>query len=388
MKRWIVTLVLSSSFWSAYTQDLTIVQQDWAEAQKLAQQENKLVLIDFYTTWCVPCKLFDAAVKEDAAFAAGIGKHFVLLKYDAEQDAKHHLARKYFTNLYPTFVTVVPYGNTVTKKYGGISQGEGPKELFLAFLEETHAKHTRKEYLLGHDAGTEGDYPEFFTQKMNKEGRASRSELNAYWASRESIESEEDFAVFFSFGGNQKITNYFLENQESFADRFGKKDCERAVGNMAIEHFINSLGSQSKEDLKAAVDFVHQHLNNEEGQSLITQFTCEFYKAGGDWMGLAHFVENDLGTENLESFQVNSICWMIAESCESPAVIHKALNWMQPLIDAQPTVNMLDTYAWLWYRSGNATEARKYAEKAIEKGKAQELPTKSSEDLLKELSSN
>ena len=35
-------------------QNLIIVEQDYTAATDLASKENKLLFIDFYTTWCAP----------------------------------------------------------------------------------------------------------------------------------------------------------------------------------------------------------------------------------------------------------------------------------------------------------------------------------------------
>ena len=56
------------------------------EAKKLAQQENKLIFIDLYTTWCGPCKLMKKNTFPDAELGAFFNKTFISLSIDAEKE--------------------------------------------------------------------------------------------------------------------------------------------------------------------------------------------------------------------------------------------------------------------------------------------------------------
>src|SRR5688500_13217910 len=74
----------------------------FAEAQTAAQQEKKIVLIDFFTTWCAPCKKLDATTWKDAAVLDWLAKNCVALKLDAEKHTD--LASRYRVENYPTIV--------------------------------------------------------------------------------------------------------------------------------------------------------------------------------------------------------------------------------------------------------------------------------------------
>jgi thioredoxin-related protein len=62
---------------------------NYAEAVKKAKAENKLVLVDIYTDWCVWCKRMDKDVYANEAVQAEMNKYFVAAKLDAESEAKH-----------------------------------------------------------------------------------------------------------------------------------------------------------------------------------------------------------------------------------------------------------------------------------------------------------
>jgi thiol:disulfide interchange protein len=56
-------------------------------ACKQAAKENKLVLIDFYTTWCSPCKLLDKTTWTDQEVIKQVSDKAVALRIDAEKEA-------------------------------------------------------------------------------------------------------------------------------------------------------------------------------------------------------------------------------------------------------------------------------------------------------------
>lgn len=99
-------------------------------AAKAAQAENKLVLIDFYTTWCGPCKLLDKETWSDAAVGKLVDEKAVSLKLDAEKEGAA-LAKKYGVEAYPTVLLVKPDGTELDRLVGFMP----PADFIPAFTE-------------------------------------------------------------------------------------------------------------------------------------------------------------------------------------------------------------------------------------------------------------
>jgi thiol:disulfide interchange protein len=83
---------------------------DYAAALKQAQTSNQLVVIDFYTTWCGPCKYMDMTTFADAKVRARLAG-FVPLKIDAEKHPE--LAVKYGPPGWPTMLVIDATGKPV-----------------------------------------------------------------------------------------------------------------------------------------------------------------------------------------------------------------------------------------------------------------------------------
>ncbi|MBI5381848.1 MAG: thioredoxin family protein [Opitutae bacterium] len=85
-------------------------------ALKQAATDSKIVLIDFFTTWCGPCKMLDQTTWKDAKVIELLGAKTVPLKIDAEREAK--LAKRYKIDVYPTILLVKSDGSEIDRLVG------------------------------------------------------------------------------------------------------------------------------------------------------------------------------------------------------------------------------------------------------------------------------
>src|SRR5689334_17909830 len=86
-------------------------------ASKAAAAENKLVFIDFYTTWCGPCKMLDEQTWTDKKVGQLVGEKAVALKLDAEKEGVD-AAKRYKIDAYPTLLLLKPDGTEVDRLVG------------------------------------------------------------------------------------------------------------------------------------------------------------------------------------------------------------------------------------------------------------------------------
>lgn len=81
------------------------------QALERAASEDKLVFIDFFTIWCVPCREMDATTFKDPEVAAWLAEHTVALKVDAEaSETNEALAERFGVRSYPNYVFLSPEG--------------------------------------------------------------------------------------------------------------------------------------------------------------------------------------------------------------------------------------------------------------------------------------
>ena len=100
-----------------------------------AKAENKLVFLDFYTTWCLPCRVMDEEVFSKPMTARSINRNFISYKVNAEKDNGPNLATIFEVYAYPTLLFLDAEGNILERKDGSMSNSA-----FLNMAESALAK--------------------------------------------------------------------------------------------------------------------------------------------------------------------------------------------------------------------------------------------------------
>src|SRR5699024_9283536 len=83
-----------------------------------SKEQNKPIIIDFYTTWCRPCIQMDRKVFTRDDVAKLYNENFILAKYDAEKGEGIDLNEKYEIRGYPTFVFLNSEGEQISRVSG------------------------------------------------------------------------------------------------------------------------------------------------------------------------------------------------------------------------------------------------------------------------------
>ena len=117
------------------------VSTTFAEAQALAAKDNKVVFVDFFATWCGPCKMLDQTTWKDPQVIALLREKTVALRLDAEKDKD--LARKYRVEAYPTLLVLKADGTEIDRYVGYMEAAKFREALTATLAGKTSLQQAR-----------------------------------------------------------------------------------------------------------------------------------------------------------------------------------------------------------------------------------------------------
>lgn len=159
----------------------------YESAAARANAEEKIIFIDFFTTWCAPCKEMDRTTFQDPDVAKWLSEHTIALKVDAEaNETNEALAKRFGVRSFPNYVylsaegeildritgkkdsheflnlsaSVIAGENSVTRARRNLAQGDENDPMLRMQLGDAYKEMGRneealREYLWCFDEGTE-----------------------------------------------------------------------------------------------------------------------------------------------------------------------------------------------------------------------------------------
>jgi len=391
----VISFMIFGCFYTAKAEETTNyeleeIYQDFDQALQLAKKSNKLVFIDFYTPWCSPCKILDKVVFQNDSIRQILGKDYILLKYNAENDTVFHLSKKHHVRSYPTAIVLNSGGYVVNRKYG--FPGEDFQSLsknVLDFTQQTLEINKRNEYLKGYASSVRmSEYPQFYIDFVNRTNvRPKAEDILDFFESKENFLMEEDFSTLFYFAEDSpsNVGDILLEDRQNYIELYGELDLNMILYYIVSGKFGEAITENNKEKYGQAIAFAIKALGQDYADDILPGFEIKRLKAQNKWKQVFEIYEITKDKGEMEGGTINHICWDIYKNCDDKEVNAKCIDWMKELTSNNPEFNYLDTYAFLLYKSENKEETKKVAKRAIEVGKQQGSNTKELEEMMEKL---
>ena len=84
----------------------------------LAKEQDKLVFLDIYTDWCLPCQIMNEEVFNDERLGEYFKSEFISFKVNAEKGYGPNIATLYEVKGYPTLLFLDQSGRILEQKSG------------------------------------------------------------------------------------------------------------------------------------------------------------------------------------------------------------------------------------------------------------------------------
>ena len=124
--RYIIFLLCFSSATAGFSGEPSGWQSDWNASFQKAKEQHRLVFVDYFATWCEPCRQMDATVLQDPEVQRRLSD-FELVRIDVDRNKAgrtHHV---------PALPTYVVYDPAERERFR--ITGSKPTDLFSAAIE-------------------------------------------------------------------------------------------------------------------------------------------------------------------------------------------------------------------------------------------------------------
>jgi thiol:disulfide interchange protein len=123
----------------------TVVEEKLLEARVLffsddmeaafarAKAEKKPIFLDFWATWCQPCRVMDESVFRDWDVADYLNANVVNIKVDVDKNNGKALTLEYGVKPLPSYIFLDPNGKVISKHEGTITIADFKKLMKTAF---------------------------------------------------------------------------------------------------------------------------------------------------------------------------------------------------------------------------------------------------------------
>jgi thioredoxin-related protein len=385
MKKLILLLVLIAPVFILNAQEgIQFAEGSWQEVLQKAKDENKIIFLDAYTTWCGPCKLMSRDVFTDEKVGKFYNTRFINMKMDMEKGEGIELAKNFNVKAYPSLLFVNGEGELVHRK-AGYHDPEQFLELGRTALNPIiRLGGMEKRY-------AEGDRdPDFLYAlalvKLEAMDGTHGEIAEAYLATQEDWSTEQNMQFIFSFveDTDSKMFDYLVENREAFENAFGMPTVFGKLQSLMMNKAFSEHGDERLALQK--MDQLFEKVFKDDAAQLSASFRVNYFQYKNDIESYSKAaVDYFKKYPSDNATELNNTAWAFYESVDDKAMLNEALKWAIKSVEIDSQYYNNDTVAALYYKLGKKGKAKKAAKEAISIAKKNGEDYSSTEELLNKI---
>ena len=369
---------------SIFAQGGVVFQKEsWKEILETAKNEEKLIFIDAYTTWCGPCKKMSRDIFPQHNVGQFYNENFINVKMDMERGEGVALAEQYYVFVYPTLLFIDPAGEIVHRAAGYHNEVE--------FLELAKVALDPTKSLAGMTSSYKSGNrdPNFlykYTVARFEARDGSHPQIaEEYLATQDDWTTNDNMQFVYSFveDTDSKMFDYVLENKATFISKFGEKEVNNKIENLVMSRLSNEDDKPELEE----VDALFAKVMGDRAGINSSAYRMTYHRQRGDReayakAALAHY---DKYKDELTFDELNETAWTFYEVISDKKLLKCASKMSKQSIKMANNYYNNDTLAALYYKMGKKSKALKQAKKAVSIAAANKEDHTATDKLIEEI---
>jgi thioredoxin-related protein len=337
---------------------------DLDEALAKAKVENKMVFIDFYTSWCGPCKVMSNEIFPQATVGTFFNSNFINCKVQCDDKGVGvELGKKYQISAYPTLMFVDKNGNVVHSTAGAPS-AEGlillakialdPAKNLLSMTKEWESGNRSDEFVAKY----------FSTLKKAYRTEKATADFTSYFeglsAKDKARKSTYEVMKIVGLVPLSPVFDYLEKNRKAYAQSVGAAETDKYIADTYLWYLKNLVANAPRAEFKTALaKFKAKNYGYyEEYAMFYSVFETidgkgsidinEYMKRGTDFL-TKYGKNNDSYTLALTSLLGN----FTSRKDQGAA----GIKWMEDLLERKRDPGYLDVYFYILWRNSSLEKA-------------------------------
>jgi len=385
----LITLSVSDGF--SQNRSIRFIEKPWQEIVAMSKQENKMIFLDAYATWCGPCKWMAANMFTNDTIAEYYNKTFICASVDMEKGEGLTLRQKYAVRAYPSLIFI--NGNETM-----VHERVGAPQKVRDYIEMAKVAQTPEEglaaYMQKYDAGNNS--PQFIQAYLNRLAEAYipvNTVMQKYFATQKESDllNRGNWNIIFRYVS--EINDPLFEFLVSHQSKYGKSYSKDSVNNKISDVFMNALHGTLRNSSPGRADSAYLAMKEKirasgfEGAGKVI-FIADLELLQGKGKNKEFL---DLAFENMDKYYaddyniLNNVAWIVSSMTTESKYLEKALSWSKRSVSIREEPFNADTYAAILFKTGKKDEAIEQEKKVIALAKKRNISAIPYEEALKKM---
>jgi len=371
----------------AWAQGIKFEDSNFATILAKAKEENKLIFIDAYASWCGPCKLMVKNIFPLQTVGDFYNSHFINAKIDMEKGEGVGLAKKYSVKAFPTYLFINGDGEEVHRTLGYVEEKD-----FIQFAKDAEDPNKRLTALKQKFENGEKD-PEFLKNlaglTIYNDSEFAGKVLDRYFQQKTSFD-QEDVQMLLSGTSSTESPLYkiFQTRKAEIIKILPEDKYEKFDKNIKLNTVLKKSYNADKKSWNDSYFLTESQkfLTKDESEKILKRAKANRALKDKDiptYEKLTLELYKDSSAASSE--ELNSLAWNFFENVSNKASLEKAVAWAQESVKKDENYANTDTLANLYNKIGDKKNAKMWAEKSIGLAKSTGQDSTDTEKLLKSL---
>lgn len=350
-------------------QGIEFFEGTWEEALQKAQEEDKIIFVDAYATWCGPCKRMAKFVFTDSEVGAFYNKTYISLKIDMEKPKGRAFGEDFPVSAYPTLFYINEKGELLKRVVGGQNIDQ-----FLALGKEIAESYDWSADLAIEYENGNRDYDLIlkYIKALNNANKSSLKVANDYLRKNKELSKEQRALLLYEamVTADSRIFTLFIRDRATIESLVGKEKVEKKIEDACWNTISNAIDFESEALLSEAKNKMSNHLKAQATQ-FAYEADYEFAKANADIERLnesAMLIAKKVAKNDAE--RLHDLCNELLQYKNlDQSVVNSSEKIAKMAVDKEDTPEYLLSYSKILYSNNKSDKALKQARKALQKTK-------------------